>query len=712
MKVTQLYDKFKAGEVSKEKFLYEVRRNPELINTVITNTMNFDDTVRVLKHRNLIIEAPKPTGPLNIDQVNPYEYRKGLDYELGLCGQAIPQWGIDFTGNEAYAKSQKKVLANLTKDALYYTHLVTGQQKDDSQDMVPFKKGNNIDKKNAVKNVKGHPDAKSNVKVNLGKKEAKTGKPKGVKEMTTTPKKQKGVKVMEVPKEYGKTVKLKSLVPKKKSSLKEGFEDVIDPQSPENILPFSKVRPGMTAHYEGEPVTVIAIGNYYDLKKYDGSGAIGDYLGSDPSGVDGSELIAVKDEYGRTSVQIYGETGAFVPATEEKPTETLGGPEDAKSKFNYNDIADPMDKSRVNEDDWLDSITNDDNSGEGLPHSFRDNRKRLSGDNFGKDDGYKGDPEFRDDYMINKNIDPNVGSLTSLLNQIGLDKEDDEWIDPAGGTHYGDDDDPAAMYAESGNDNSEINLDWESNPSNVQKLCNVIWEQLASNYGSPNGVTSIDSIFGNLEDTYNDPEVKDFYTTDSNTAKEIYNSLPSNFTIKHQDSDRNIKITKLGGDKFKYQALSSNRNMSEDDLQNKQRDYSNKNVAALTAKKAYNDAELQKARKQMQMTNENTNNMKLSNILKTVKLREDAAPKGNGSEEAELQSQFYQSPISQPKLEMGKPKKGTDGSYWVEISLPNDTILSKVQLDELMKMSFGGYKFAGINPKSDTLVVAVYTPQQ
>jgi hypothetical protein len=407
MTTTQLYDKFKAGEITREKFLYEVRRDVNLINKVITNVMNFDDTVRVLKHRGLILEAAKSKGTLTIDQVNPYEYRKGLDYELELCGKAVSNWGVDFTGDSDYAKSIKKVLQNLTKDPLYYTHLVTGQQKDDSQAMVELnkKKDNVVDKKNAVKPV-SKVKVKSNVKVNLGKKEAKKGKPKGVKEMTIIPKKSKGVKVMDIPKHANEfkwdKVKLSHLMPsKKKSSLKEsldeygedsggqdlhwgmyrdrnpngspsqmpsaheaaqviaptlppnynekqveqaihneypefwdqistddefweglyyslqseipnkkedapvnsfhqeeeeagmgdgmnsgmddgsnvreGYEDVADPQSPDNILPFSKVRPGMKAISNGEPVTVIAIGDYYDLKKYDGSGALGDF---------------------------------------------------------------------------------------------------------------------------------------------------------------------------------------------------------------------------------------------------------------------------------------------------------------------------------------------------------------------------------------------------------------------------------------------------
>jgi len=55
MRTIELYRKHKAGEVSREKFLYEVRRDKNL--PWITNITSFDDAVKILKNKGVISEA-------------------------------------------------------------------------------------------------------------------------------------------------------------------------------------------------------------------------------------------------------------------------------------------------------------------------------------------------------------------------------------------------------------------------------------------------------------------------------------------------------------------------------------------------------------------------------------------------------------------------------------------------------------------------------
>ena len=209
MTTIDLYRKHKAGEVSREKFLYEVRRDNNL--PFITNLTSYDDAVRILKNRGIINEGPtkeakadeavkaevkpkksseKKPSILHIDQANPYEYRHGLQHEL--CE-------LDDYSDEALEKAKDKVLKNLAKDANYYSNLLNQKQS-------PFEfKKSETDAKGMQAKADGHlkkelkKNEKSNIQDTLGKKEAGKKKPKGTKEMTQTPKKVKGVKVMDMP---------------------------------------------------------------------------------------------------------------------------------------------------------------------------------------------------------------------------------------------------------------------------------------------------------------------------------------------------------------------------------------------------------------------------------------------------------------------------------------------------------------------------------
>lgn len=133
MTVQNLYTQYLDGKVTKAKFLYEVRRDENL--TMISHHNNFDDTIKILKNKNIISEkaskeSKQPTGKQEvdviaktIDMVNPYEYARGMKCELEMVD--VPT-RTDLTEDEVL-KAQKKVLANLTKNPQYYFEKLNGK---------------------------------------------------------------------------------------------------------------------------------------------------------------------------------------------------------------------------------------------------------------------------------------------------------------------------------------------------------------------------------------------------------------------------------------------------------------------------------------------------------------------------------------------------------------------------------------------------------
>jgi len=194
MTTKELYIKHKAGEVSNQKFLYEVRRDSKL--PWITNMTSYEDAVKILKNKGIINEADaKKYGDVEvisktIDMVNPYEYSKGMNYELDMSMNPVRQ---DLDEEEVLA-AQKIVLKNITKDANYYTKLYAGLNP--TAEVEGYKEID-IAGKNLEKGIKADmegrkadgyikkelkKDAKANVKDNLGDSEKAPKKPKGVEE--------------------------------------------------------------------------------------------------------------------------------------------------------------------------------------------------------------------------------------------------------------------------------------------------------------------------------------------------------------------------------------------------------------------------------------------------------------------------------------------------------------------------------------------------
>ena len=209
MTIANLFAKHRAGEISKEKFLYEARKDSNL--PWITNLTSYTDAVSILKNKGVIKEAVvenkntdtfdlnASTGflteqkdfHLEIDRLNPILVNKAINSELEK---------LDKIDAESYQNTVKKVVKKLQKDPRAYDDVVVSNAKevnkaDEKLKMAPIKDNNFKDEQNQMKKVKGIEVAKANVKAT--KKENKKGKPKGVKEMQSVAKNQKGLAIME-----------------------------------------------------------------------------------------------------------------------------------------------------------------------------------------------------------------------------------------------------------------------------------------------------------------------------------------------------------------------------------------------------------------------------------------------------------------------------------------------------------------------------------
>jgi hypothetical protein len=145
-----------------------------------------DEVIRKAKaKKGSINEAKKPKkGELTIDQVNPYEFRKGWKYEYEKSPALQKDQNIE--------KAKEIALRNVSKNPIYYTELFSKKPGDTKGKKAP-KKDENIP---AAKNIKNSIELKDKVgqmkNVNKGKdksnvtssnKERANGKPKGVKVM-------------------------------------------------------------------------------------------------------------------------------------------------------------------------------------------------------------------------------------------------------------------------------------------------------------------------------------------------------------------------------------------------------------------------------------------------------------------------------------------------------------------------------------------------
>jgi hypothetical protein len=157
MTIQNLYTQYLEGKITQQKFLYEARRDQNL--TMISPTNSFNDVIQILKNKSIISEKAykESTGKQEveiiaktIDMVNPYEYSKGMNYELDIMD--IPATEGDLS-EENITKAQKKVLANLTKNPSYYSEKICGKGEVSDEWVEVTKK--EIDKIGKGKSTKG-----------------------------------------------------------------------------------------------------------------------------------------------------------------------------------------------------------------------------------------------------------------------------------------------------------------------------------------------------------------------------------------------------------------------------------------------------------------------------------------------------------------------------------------------------------------------------
>lgn len=188
MTTQELYQKVINGQMTKNEFLYEIRRDIRYSN-LITNTLTFDDTVNILKNKQYIWEnfsADTEDNAFNFfaslksinEEDSPADNSKALKKvdndktEQGEKNRAKKQskkdidhvnynefqkgFRIEYAKTDNYQKAREKVLKNLQKDELFYTHLEAGVKKPTKRtDLYKLAtKENFVDKDNGMKPIK------------------------------------------------------------------------------------------------------------------------------------------------------------------------------------------------------------------------------------------------------------------------------------------------------------------------------------------------------------------------------------------------------------------------------------------------------------------------------------------------------------------------------------------------------------------------------
>lgn len=181
MTTAKLYRKFKAGEISRDRFLYEVRRDSNL--PWITNTTSFDDAVKILKNKSIISEMDQnvKTDPA-VDRVNPYFLKKGVEKLLDKEKELT---------NDSYKLALNKAAKMLAKNPRVFDDLMLKnadevEKKDAKLQTKEVKKGDLNDTANEMKKVKVQDKTKK-------AKQAKTLKETALDELATSLKKKESI---------------------------------------------------------------------------------------------------------------------------------------------------------------------------------------------------------------------------------------------------------------------------------------------------------------------------------------------------------------------------------------------------------------------------------------------------------------------------------------------------------------------------------------
>jgi hypothetical protein len=221
---------------------------------------DYDEDDEDNQYNESLNEAHTLTTDQIIDRLNPYEFKKAVEYEMAK---------LKVLDNISYEKVKAKVAKKLAKDPLAYryTQLANAKQvekKDKALEMKPVKANNLVDKDNEVKKIKGFKEEKANTKST--KKENRKGMPKGVKEMKGSLKKPAGVK--QIMKQETKETVINEMLEffKKKDRLKEDNVGGAVPQERDDFFPGTEC---MTP--DGKGVVIEKRGSIVTVKLEDGS---------------------------------------------------------------------------------------------------------------------------------------------------------------------------------------------------------------------------------------------------------------------------------------------------------------------------------------------------------------------------------------------------------------------------------------------------------
>ena len=106
--VTERYNAVIEGNMAKKEFVRQMRQQFPMF---VSNLDGFDSTVNILKTRNMLFEAEKPsTKPAIYDEKPALTYSldaldRGIRIELMAAGKELP---TDFVSAEEYMKAEKK----------------------------------------------------------------------------------------------------------------------------------------------------------------------------------------------------------------------------------------------------------------------------------------------------------------------------------------------------------------------------------------------------------------------------------------------------------------------------------------------------------------------------------------------------------------------------------------------------------------------------
>jgi len=139
---TEKYYAVLEGKIAKKEFVRQMRQQYPMY---ISQYNGFDDTVQILKNRQMIFEAQKPA----FSEAKVYDDRPALTYSLDALDRGIrielQTMGIDMAAQtvkgEDFKQAEKKAKDNLEKDANHYLNLMAGES-------------NKVDKHDKEKEVK------------------------------------------------------------------------------------------------------------------------------------------------------------------------------------------------------------------------------------------------------------------------------------------------------------------------------------------------------------------------------------------------------------------------------------------------------------------------------------------------------------------------------------------------------------------------------